>query len=183
MRDERATDAAGELVTGLFAESRAELVRYLAFRVRDKVLVDDLEQEVYLRLLRLDQVHLIRNPRAYVFRVAASVVADHGRRVGNRAQDDLPEHDERFVEDASGPFEDFMWRQRLDRVQGAVAELPERCRRALILHRRDGWTYDEIATELGVSKSMVKKYLRKALLLCRRALDHGADREEPMETR
>ena len=51
------------------------------------------------------------------------------------------------------------------------SHLPVRCRRALILQRRDGWTYDEIAVELGVSRSMVKKYLRRALTLCRRALD------------
>jgi RNA polymerase sigma-70 factor (ECF subfamily) len=163
-------------VTSLFIESREKLVRFLAFRVHDRVLIDDLEQEVYLRLLRLDQVHLIRNPRAYVLRVAANVVADHGRRLANRMHDEPPEAD-RFIEDGSGPFENFLWRQRFERVQRAVGALPERCRRALILHRRNGLTYDEIAAELGVSRSMVKKYLKKALLLCRRALGDDADGE------
>ena len=167
----RATDAAGELVTGLFVELRRELVRYLAFRVHDRGLVDDLEQEIYVRLLRLDQVHLIRNPRAYVFRVAANVVADHGRRHGCWTSDATTERVPEAEESGAGPFENFVWRERLQRVQGVIGELPERCRRALILHRRDGWTYDEIADELGVSRSMVKKYLKKALVLCRRALD------------
>jgi RNA polymerase sigma factor (sigma-70 family) len=176
----RATEAAGKLVTGLFAELREELVRYLAFRVHDRVLVDDLEQEVYLRLLRLDQVHLIRNARAYVFRVAASVVADHGRRHDGPTLDESPGGDGP-VEHGVGPFEEFLWRQRLELVQRVVAQLPERCRRALILHRRDGWTYDEIAHELGVSKSMVKKYLKKALVLCRRALAHEDDRGDALE--
>jgi RNA polymerase sigma factor (sigma-70 family) len=173
----QATEAAGELVTGLFAELRADLVRYLAFRVRDRVLVDDLEQEVYLRLLRLDQVHLIRNPRSYVFRVAASVVADHGRRHDGPTLEDT--RNDARVEPGAGPFEEFEWRQRLEVVQRVLTQLPERCRRALVLHRRDGWTYDEIACELGVSKSMVKKYLKKALVLCRHAL---AD-EDPEHSR
>lgn len=164
----QATEAAGKLVTGLFAELRDELVRYLAFRVRDRVLVDDLEQEVYLRLLRLDQVNLIRNPRSYVFRVAASVIADHGRRNHGPTLDDP--HGDGRAEPGAGPFEELEWRQRLELVQRVLAQLPERCRRALILNRRDGWTYDEIAHELGVSRSMVKKYLKKALVLCRRAL-------------
>ena len=165
-----ANEAAGNLVTGLFAELRTDLLRYLAFRVHDRGLVDDLEQEVYLRLLRLDRVHLIRNPRSYIFRVAASVVADHGRRHDGPTVEDW--NDAR-VEPGAGPFEEFEWRERLEVVQRAVAQLPERCRRALILHRRDGWTYEEIADELGVSRSMVKKYLKKALILCRRALDQG----------
>lgn len=169
MPNDQATEAAAEFVTSLFIESREELLRFLAFRVHDRVLIDDLEQEVYLRLLRLDGVHLIRNPRAYVLRVAANVVADHGRRPSTRAQNEPPEND-RFVDKSSGPFERFLWRQRFERIQQAIGALPERPRRALILHRRYGMTYDDIATELGVSRSMVKKYLKKALLLCRDAL-------------
>jgi RNA polymerase sigma-19 factor, ECF subfamily len=167
----QATDAAGEFVTNLFIESREELVRFLAFRVHDPALIDDLEQEVYIRLLRLDRIHLIRNPRAYVLRVAANVVADYGRGPGKRTNDELPESDT-FVEAGSGPFENYLWRQRFERVQLAVAALPERCRRALILNRQKGMTYDEIAVELGVSRSMVKKYLKKALILCRGALEN-----------
>ncbi len=153
-------------------ESRAELARFLAFRIHDRTLIDDLAQEVFLRLLRRDAAQPIRNPRAYLFRVAAAVVADHGRRRGRRPRlgPAAPERVQ-LADSQPGPFERCQWRQRMVRVQEIVAELPERCRRALILHRRDGWTYDEIALELGVSRSMVKKYLRKALALCRRALD------------
>jgi RNA polymerase sigma-70 factor (ECF subfamily) len=70
------------VVRELFIESRPELLRYLAFRVRDAAESEELAQEVYLRMMRLDQVHLIRNPRAYLFRVAASVLADRGRKLG-----------------------------------------------------------------------------------------------------
>jgi len=160
-----------EVVRELFIESRPELMRYLAFRVRNSAESEELAQEVYLRMMRLDQVHLIRNPRAYLFRVAASVLADRGRRQSRRiATNGWTVEAESHADDAAGPFERLLWRQRLDRVNGAINDLPERCRRALMLHRRDGWTYDEIAADLGVSRSMVKKYLRKALVLCRRAL-------------
>jgi RNA polymerase sigma factor (sigma-70 family) len=172
---QHATEAAANLVTGLFADVRADLVRYLAFRVHDRVLVDDLEQEVYLRLLRLDRVHLIRNPRSYIFRVAASVVADHGRRHEGPTVEDT--RNDAPVEPGAGPLEEFEWRERLEVVQRVLVQLPERCRRALILHRRDGWTYEEIAHELGVSRSMVKKYLKKALVLCRRALAEDDPRQ------
>ena len=175
---ERATDAATEFVTSIFIESREDLVRFLAFRVHDRILIQDLEQEVYLRLLRLDQVHLIRSPRAYVMRVAANVVADYGRRGGIRTDG---EPSEKVAEKGEGPFEQLLWRQRYAVVQRAVSSLPERCRRALILHRRNGLTYDEIAVELGVSRSMVKKYLKKALLTCRRALGDAGETDPMLE--
>jgi len=169
--DEGASSQTARVVHDLFVESRPELMRYLAFRVRHATESEDLAQEVYLRMMRLDQVHLIRNPRAYLFRVAASVLADRGRGQSRRiATNGWSVETESHPDGAADPFEQVLWRQRLGRVNVAIDELPERCRRALVLHRRDGWTYDEIAADLGVSRSMVKKYLRRALVLCRRAL-------------
>jgi RNA polymerase sigma-70 factor (ECF subfamily) len=168
-----------EVVRELFIDSRPELMRYLAFRVRDAAESEELAQEVYLRMMRLDQVHLIRNPRAYLFRVAASVLADRGRKLGRTvATNGWTAEAEGHADEGADPYERLLWRQRLDRVNAAIDELPARCRRALVLHRRDGWTYEEIAAELGVSRSMVKKHLRKALVLCRRALaEHEASTE------
>jgi DNA-directed RNA polymerase specialized sigma24 family protein len=40
-----------------------------------------------------------------------------------------------------------------------------------VLHRRDGFSLEEIASQLGVSRPMAKKYLAKALLHCRRRLE------------
>jgi RNA polymerase sigma factor (sigma-70 family) len=160
-----------EVVRELFLESRPELMRYLAFRVRNAAESEELAQEVYVRMMRLDQVHLIRNPRAYLFRVAASVLTDRGRLQSRRiTTEEMADAADQLADGGAGPYEQLLWRQRLDRVNQAINDLPERCRRALVLHRRDGWTYDEIAADLGVSRSMVKKYLRKALVLCRRAL-------------
>jgi RNA polymerase sigma factor (sigma-70 family) len=48
--------------------------------------------------------------------------------------------------------------------------LSPKCRAVLILHRREGMTYDEIGKKIGISSSMVKKYLIKGLQTCRAAL-------------
>ena len=169
--DDGASSQTARVVHELFVEAQPELMRYLAFRVRNAAESEDLAQEVYLRMMRLDNVHLIRNPRAYLFRVASSVLADRGRRQGRTIPTSgWAVETESHPDGAAGPLERLIWRQRLERVNRAINELPKRCRRALILHRRDGWTYDEIAADLGVSRSMVTKYLRKALVLCRHAL-------------
>jgi DNA-directed RNA polymerase specialized sigma24 family protein len=41
----------------------------------------------------------------------------------------------------------------------------------VILHHRDGMTYAEIGAQIGVSVSMVKKYLQQGLLHCRERLE------------
>jgi RNA polymerase sigma-70 factor (ECF subfamily) len=42
---------------------------------------------------------------------------------------------------------------------------------AFILHRRFGFTLEEIAEQLGVSRPMVKKYLVKALVHCKQRVE------------
>jgi len=49
--------------------------------------------------------------------------------------------------------------------------LPAKPRSAFLLHRLEGWSYGEIAAELGVSSSMVKQYVARALAHCYLALE------------
>ena len=55
-------------------------------------------------------------------------------------------------------------RQRLTEV---LNRLPPRCKAVLLMQHRDGMSYAEIASRFGVSTHMVKKYVVRALLLCR----------------
>ncbi len=49
----------------------------------------------------------------------------------------------------------------------ALNNLPPRCKAVLLMQHREGMTYKEIASRLGVSTHMVKKYVVRALKLCR----------------
>ena len=70
----------GELrLQELFDESGRRLLRYLAARLRDGTEADDLAQEAYLRLLRMDNAMLIRDPRSFALRVATNVATEWGR--------------------------------------------------------------------------------------------------------
>jgi RNA polymerase sigma-70 factor (ECF subfamily) len=75
---------------------------------------------------------------------------------------------------ASGPDNDPAGRaetqQRLEALQGALQELSPKAQAVLLLHRRDGYSLEEIGTQLGVSRAMAAKYLAKALLHCRQRL-------------
>lgn len=49
------------------------------------------------------------------------------------------------------------------RMWTAIDSLPERCREAFLLSKRDGLKYEEIAEELGISVNTVKNQISKAL--------------------
>jgi RNA polymerase sigma-70 factor (ECF subfamily) len=57
------------------------------------------------------------------------------------------------------------------KLESALRGLSPKCRAAVILHHRDGMTYAEIGAQIGVSVSMVKKYLQQGLLHCRERLE------------
>ena len=48
-------------------------------------------------------------------------------------------------------------------LEQALTELPVKCRQAFTMHRQSGMSYPEIAQALGVSTSMVEKYIIQAL--------------------
>src|SRR5512139_1777854 len=52
------------------------LLSFLGRRVRAGVDIEDLAQETYLRLLRAPDLALVRNPQAYLLRVASNVVSE-----------------------------------------------------------------------------------------------------------
>lgn len=61
-------------------------------------------------------------------------------------------------------------------IEEAMHALPEQCRRVASLRYRTGRSYEEIALELGISKVMVYKHLRRALELIKQKLtQYGQD--------
>ena len=149
------------------------LRRFLASRLRHRAAdVQDLAQEVFLRLLRIDHHETIRNSEAYLYTVAFHVLHQH---VLRRAA--IPEAVEitaliNELESAPGsdPARQLETQQQLEELQGALQRLSPKAQAVLLLHRRDGYTLEEIGTQLGFSRAMAAKYLAKALLHCRQRL-------------
>src|ERR1700733_10665715 len=78
-------DASG-LVNSLAQDYGTDLVRFIARRVRNDADARDLAQEAYVRLLRMKRQDLIRDPRPYLYRVAANLLSEFElRRVADTA--------------------------------------------------------------------------------------------------
>ncbi|MEJ0037818.1 MAG: sigma-70 family RNA polymerase sigma factor [Gammaproteobacteria bacterium] len=148
-----------------------DLVRFLARRVRRAADARDLAQEAYVRLLRLDRKDLVRDPQPYVYRVAVNLL--HEFELKRRADADGLRRwtQEQDIHGATVAVESEVETRALgEQLTKVLDELTPKCRAVLVLHRRDGMTYDEIGTALGISSSMVKKYLAIGLRHCRSRL-------------
>jgi RNA polymerase sigma factor (sigma-70 family) len=139
-----------------------QLQRYLAHRLPRPQDAEDLAQEVYLRLLRVDQTKL-RKPLAYIYGIAAHVVADftndarHTRELLSEDQEEGPE------ESAEALPDDLADRLNLQQqLERALARLPRMHALVLLAHKHRGLSYEEVAVELGLSIHTVEKYITQA---------------------
>jgi RNA polymerase sigma factor (sigma-70 family) len=134
------------------------LVRFLARRMGGQAAeVEDLAQEAFLRLLRVDRKELIRNPSAYLHQVAANILLEWRL----RARQQRPHSSEALgLLEAEDSVEDQAATHLTQRlIQGALRELPPLCQSVLLLRSRDELSNEEIAERLGITRRMVKRHL------------------------
>jgi RNA polymerase sigma factor (sigma-70 family) len=162
------------LIVGLIASHGEQLRRFLHARVRNISDVPDMLQEVYLRMLRVPNIHSVRSPEAYLFTVALHVVQQHTLKSAAMPSVELENvlgtHADSMHVD---PVLELIATQSLDRLQETLDELSPKAAAAFMLSRRDGLSFDEIAVQLGVSIPMAKKYLMKALVQFRERLNRA----------
>jgi RNA polymerase sigma-70 factor (ECF subfamily) len=137
--------------------------RYLAKRAAPAD-VDDLVQDVALRMHVRGGSGAIDNLEGYLFQVAHSVLADHARRDRVRARGQHVSIEEyHHPVEVRSPERVLGSKEDLSRMVAAVAELPDRTRQAFVLHRFEEMSYAAIARHMGISVSTVEKHIMKAI--------------------
>ena len=126
----------------------------------------DLAQDTFVRVLsKDDDMAAIREPRAYLHTIAKGLLINHWRRrqIEQAYLDALALQPEPV---APSPESQALLVEPLLRLDAMLAQLPTRVRSAFLMSQLHGMTYAAIATELGVSERMVKKYMAQAMLHC-----------------
>jgi RNA polymerase sigma factor (sigma-70 family) len=149
------------------------LRRYFAKRV-PAAQIDDLIQEVFLRLQAHHGKAPIEHLDRYLFTVAASVLTDQARRRVVRHDSAHESFEERHhpVEERS-PERVLSDREDLDMVMQAIDGLPPRTRDVFVLHRFEEMSGSSIAVALGLSISAVEKHIMRALQVLHERLKIG----------
>jgi RNA polymerase sigma factor (sigma-70 family) len=124
--------------------------------------IDDLAQEVFLRLLRYSDDIAVDNPQGYLFRIAANVANEWRERSRVRKPHDDSWLEELQIESGDEPENAFARSRATEYVQAAVDRLPPRQREVLLLHVNEGLTYKQIAQQRGLTYRIVLRDLTRA---------------------
>ena len=139
------------------------LGRYFARHGVEPSEIDDLVQEVFLRILKRGDSDHLEQLSGYAFATAASVLKDRHRRGVVRLFTRHVSFDPELHSDvASGPDVEMANRDSLHRATRILMQLPERTRHVFVLRRIEGMSYAEIATRLGISVSAIEKHMLRA---------------------
>ena len=162
-------DAKGSLAEW-FRQWRVPLRKFLtgkgAVPVAD---LEDVAQEVFLRLMRYDRTELIEHPQAYLYKMASNVAAEwairwrYSRPHDPRWLSGLLASDQPELNCARGDAE--------QEIRRAINTLSPRQRAVLKLQFSEGLCHAEIAQRLGATQRSIKRILSKSYQKLRHELD------------
>jgi RNA polymerase sigma factor (sigma-70 family) len=149
----------GTLLVGWRKRWNRSLLRFIGRRVRASVDIEDLAQETYLRLLRAHDLGNVRNPQAYLLKVASHVVAEwHDRQP---PQSMLEAVDEDSLPDEAVPelaLEEEIGQALLEK---ALLDMSPLTRAVLLLRFRENRRCSDIARELQLTDRQVRRHLTR----------------------
>lgn len=141
-------------------EERSRLLVFVARKVRDETVREDVVQETLIRLLDYSRRHTVTNLTGLARKIATNLINDHFR---------LKQHHQTETLDATYPCDQplqeqvLMHRQRLDVFTHALKDMPHLRREVLIRRRIKGESCAEIAIALKLSPQAVEKHMSRAL--------------------
>jgi RNA polymerase sigma factor (sigma-70 family) len=167
-------ESAGAVLPGAFMNSsealewflrevlplESTLMQYLRHNWRDRSGVDDLLQDVYMRVFEAAQKQLPEKTKPFVFTTARNLLVSRVREqqiVPFEAVADLDALD--VAIDTPDAERSVIARDDLRRLRDAIDTLPARYRDVVILRRIENLSRPEIAVRLNISEPSVSVYL------------------------
>jgi len=131
---------------------------------------DDLVQETYIRILRIEDPDRLVHPKAFLFTTARNVAIDLIRRRSVHPHESLSGREDLIelplLDVQPNVVETMERRQLRETLTEALSALPERCRAVMLLRYLDGCSGKEISVRLGISLGTVKGHLLKGVRDC-----------------
>ena len=155
-------------IESIFRTLYRPLCLYALHYLEDMEAVEDVVQDSFIALWNSGE--RVENAKAWMYRAVRNRCIDHLRRNRNAGDDGtvLPRDLEGQISD-----EEAMERSAVEaRLWEAVEALPEMRRKCLLMAKRDGLSYKEIAQELGIAEHTVRNHISRALETLREGRRH-----------
>jgi len=163
----------------LLQRHRGPVIQFLYRMVRNRAIAEELAQNVFMRVYRSRTTY---EPTAkftsWLFRIATHValnwLRDRRHESNQLSLSAGPDRDtERQIADRRPTVDQLMLAEvRLDEIRRAIADLPDRQRAAVIMHKYEELEYTQIAVALSCSPQTVKSLLFRAYNTLRVRLAH-----------
>ena len=125
---------------------------------------DDISQLAFQKLIERRDLPAIRNLEAFLWRTARNLVLKEKRAADIRSKRDY-EIEQIFFPSAGDVFDPervVSAREQISVLNEVLLAMPEKRRRAFVLHRVEGLTVSDTARRLGLSRTAVNKHLARA---------------------
>jgi len=148
----------------IYDKHNADLRAFVARKLNGSGDAEDVTQEVWLRLVRHEKLNGDEPSFGFLCTIASNVIIDRYRKGQVRQTDaHFPLDEDAVASPAQSPEYDLRSKEGVEVIRGAFRSLNEKSRQAMILHRFRGLTYEKIGKEMGISISMVRKHIVRAL--------------------
>ena len=143
--------------------------------LNDTSAAEDVVHDVFAAFVQgLDKFRLTGSLKGYL----ATCVANRARNV-NRVKKAVPLGDEQcdpIAPEADGPDEVLVCNEQSQRLNAAMAQLPDEQREVIMLHVRGGMKFRQIAVSLGISANTAKSRYRYGIDKLRQILNERQER-------
>jgi RNA polymerase sigma factor (sigma-70 family) len=138
----------------------AELMQFLQRNWRNASDIDDLCQDIYVRVYESAHRAIPKSAKAFAFTVARNLLIDRIRNAQIVPIETIADLETLNVA-SEQPAADrrVMARQELRRLQSALDQMPPRCREAVILKKVKGLSVREVAEQMGITVKTVDRHL------------------------
>jgi len=167
-------DGDAEAFDTLFDRHRAPVYNFARLMLGDSDGAEDVLQEAFMRVARTAESYQPRGLfRAWLMRIVRNLCLNQiqSRRVHRRV---VAERGLDIIEPASrepSPPERLERDERMGRLRGLIAKLPERQREAIVLYAFEQMSYREIGEVLDVPINTVKTLIHRARATLARAFE------------